>query len=273
MNKKILKLIITAVICMIFSGAFYIGDVSAAPKVNIKISDKNITIDKGKAKKLKIAVTSGKNISKKVIWSSSNRKVAAVDSNGKVTAKRAGKAVIKVRSRADKKVSAQCIVKVVLNDTKKLKTNIVRDLYVYAYKDKMIRTYDEYKRFIETLRNKYDTDYRYNLFAESVDIEKYDEQYFADKVLLLGQYLSKSFLCGSDVNKIERVRNANGKYTMVIKVDEYYEGYDSPSVAYGNMIMVEMPKAYADTVDKVKFEVVRHLVQFVEPVNEEKENI
>lgn len=262
-----------ALVLAFFLDVVFINEVSATPKVNIKISDKNITIDKGKAKNLKATVTAGKNISKKVVWSSSNRKVAAVDGNGKVTAKRAGKAVIKVRSRADKKVVAQCIVNVVLNDTEKLRANVVRDLYVYAYKDKMIRTYDEYKSFIEDLRNKYDTDYRYNLFAESVDIEKYDEQYFADKVLLLGQYLSGSFLCRLDVNKIERVRNANGKYTMVIKVDEYYEGYDNPAVTYGNMIMVEMPKAYADTVEKVKFEQAGHLVKFIEPVSEEKEDI
>ena len=61
--------------------------ISAAARTSI--SNKSITLYKGKSKQLKI-----KGTSKKVKWSSKNRRIATVSSKGKVTAKAPGRTQI-----------------------------------------------------------------------------------------------------------------------------------------------------------------------------------
>ena len=62
---------------------------NSTAKKTIKISNKSITLVVGKSKKLKVNGTKSK-----VSWSSSEKKVADVSSQGKVTAKKKGNAII-----------------------------------------------------------------------------------------------------------------------------------------------------------------------------------
>ena len=65
---------------------------------------KQLTLKKGKSFTLKTKVSvSGKKVSKAVTYKTSNKKVATVNAKGKITAKKNGKAVITVISKANKK--------------------------------------------------------------------------------------------------------------------------------------------------------------------------
>ena len=67
---------------------------------------KQLTLKKGKSFTLKTKVSvSGKKVSKAVTYKTSNKKVATVNAKGKITAKKNGKAVITVISKANEKNS------------------------------------------------------------------------------------------------------------------------------------------------------------------------
>ena len=51
-------------------------------------------------------------VNQSVVWASSNKNVATVDGKGKVTARKAGTAVITCTSKDGSKVKAQCQIKV-----------------------------------------------------------------------------------------------------------------------------------------------------------------
>lgn len=87
--KKLLPLLLSAVLLITVVGIHCSSTSQAAKKVSI--SKKNLSLKVGKSKKLVL-----KNLPKnqKVTWASSNKKVATVSAAGKVTAKKAGKAVI-----------------------------------------------------------------------------------------------------------------------------------------------------------------------------------
>lgn len=75
--------------------------------VSISISETSASIYKGKSKQLRAIITG---TSKKPSWSSSNNTVASVNSNGKVTAKKQGTAVITCKI-GNKKASCKVTVK------------------------------------------------------------------------------------------------------------------------------------------------------------------
>lgn len=85
-----------------------------AAKKPVSLSKTSLTMKSGASKTLKLKKTSGVKIrSQKFI--STNKKVAAVTAKGKVTAKTAGKAVIKVTvkftsAKATKKTTLKCKV-------------------------------------------------------------------------------------------------------------------------------------------------------------------
>ncbi len=96
--------------------------VEAAPKVTVKkvasvnslTKSKTIKLAKGKKATLKttVTVTPNKSANKKVIYKSSNKKVATVTSKGVITGKKPGTAKITVTSVKNKKVKATVTVKV-----------------------------------------------------------------------------------------------------------------------------------------------------------------
>lgn len=79
--------------------------------VSVKLSAKSKTIKKGKSFTLKATVLPTNANMKSVTFTSTNKKVATVNSKGKVTAKKAGRATIIVTTKDGKK-RAKCTLKV-----------------------------------------------------------------------------------------------------------------------------------------------------------------
>lgn len=79
--------------------------------VSVKLSAKSKTIKKGKSFTLKATVLPTNANMKAVTFTSTNKKIATVNSKGKVTAKKAGKTTIIVTTKDGKK-RAKCTLKV-----------------------------------------------------------------------------------------------------------------------------------------------------------------
>ena len=79
---------------------------------SVALNKTTLTLDTGKTSNLKATVYPSNAANKKCTWSSSNTSVATVDSNGKVTAKKAGTATITVKTSNGK--TATCKVTVSL---------------------------------------------------------------------------------------------------------------------------------------------------------------
>ena len=77
---------------------------------SVALNKTTLTLDTGKTSNLKATVYPSNAANKKCTWSSSNTSVATVDSNGKVTAKKAGTATITVKTSNGK--TANCKVTV-----------------------------------------------------------------------------------------------------------------------------------------------------------------
>jgi len=75
----------------------------------VQLNKKNIGLKKGKSETLIATILPSNASNKKVIWTSNNKKVATVDSKGKVTAVGEGKATITVKTENGSK-TAKCIV-------------------------------------------------------------------------------------------------------------------------------------------------------------------
>ncbi len=75
-------------VTMLFAGSFEASASTKTPELNTK----KVTLEAGKSTTLKVKHTKGK-----IKWSSSNKKVAVVNRQGKVTAKKQGKATISAR--------------------------------------------------------------------------------------------------------------------------------------------------------------------------------
>ncbi len=86
------------------------GTKSASKKYEVKLNKTIYTMKKGKTVKLKATLNKAAK-GKKVVWSSSNKKIAAVNAAGKVTAKKKGKATITAKIKGTK-VKANCKITV-----------------------------------------------------------------------------------------------------------------------------------------------------------------
>lgn len=113
MMKKITKILIVAIACILTVGMVSVQEpstVQASPKTaaarKITLSKKKLTVIAGRSRKLSVKKLPGKT---KVIWKSSNAKVATVN-NGTVTGISTGTAVITAKAGAKK---ATCKVTVV----------------------------------------------------------------------------------------------------------------------------------------------------------------
>lgn len=120
MRKKIVGYLVVLLLCFVLFSDFQTGH--AAQKT--KISQKTLTLTVGKSKKISLKNTKKK---KKVRWSSSKRSVATVSRKGKVTAKKAGVAVIKAKLG---KRSYYCRVKVKKAAIKKKVKNQMESRYI-----------------------------------------------------------------------------------------------------------------------------------------------
>lgn len=82
------------------------------PVSKVKVNNKKVTLDKGKTVKLKATVLPKKASNKKVIWKSSNKKVATVSAKGVVKAKKAGRAQITAHAADGSGKKAKTVVTV-----------------------------------------------------------------------------------------------------------------------------------------------------------------
>lgn len=76
----------------------------------LTLSNKNLTLKKGQNETLKVS-RNPIGASDKILWKSSNKKVAAVNSKGKITAKKKGSCTITVRSASGKTAKCKVTVK------------------------------------------------------------------------------------------------------------------------------------------------------------------
>lgn len=103
-----------AVLCMMALMALLPLQTFAATKASIKLNKSTLSIKVGSTSTLKATVT-GKSSS--VTWKSSNTSIATVNSNGKITAKKAGKTTITAKANGK---TAKCTITVKAVDYKSL---------------------------------------------------------------------------------------------------------------------------------------------------------
>lgn len=95
------------------SPAMDVGEVTTSPinVTGVTLDQTALTVETGKTTQLKATVAPANATNKGLNWASDNESIATVDSNGKVTAVKAGTANIKVGTKDGNK-SAQCKVTV-----------------------------------------------------------------------------------------------------------------------------------------------------------------
>ena len=86
-------------------------------KITLNYKKKNVSV--GDTITLKVKTVKPKGAIKRVFWSSSNKKIATVNTKGKVKVKKSGTVTIVAKSRVNKKIVAKCKLKV-YKATKKL---------------------------------------------------------------------------------------------------------------------------------------------------------
>jgi Bacterial surface proteins containing Ig-like domains len=113
--------------------------IKSVPVKSIKIDKSAVTLDIGKTYTIKLIFTPANTTQKLVKYSTSNKNVATVDAKGKITAVKAGKAVITVVSSSNKKISAICNITVQdkIDPLGKYKTPIT--LTAVSYEDPQIK--------------------------------------------------------------------------------------------------------------------------------------
>lgn len=115
--KKILAFWIA--ICVILTSAFSTEYVFAASSVQVtgitleNCGTKKLVMAQGKTYALKTSIQPGNALNKKIIYSSSNKKVATVSKVGKIKARKPGKTTITLKSKGNKKIVQK--IKVTLN--------------------------------------------------------------------------------------------------------------------------------------------------------------
>ena len=87
----------------------YTRETKEIPKIKVTLNDKTVTLKRNQTYTLKIkSYTRGDKIKK---WTTSNKKIATVDSHGKVKAKKKGKASVTLTMKSGAKASCKIIVK------------------------------------------------------------------------------------------------------------------------------------------------------------------
>lgn len=110
--RKIISIYL--LISLFFSGLIQTNISSVMAKVSkIKLNCTKKRVQKGKKIKLKVKKVPALLKKRKIIWKSSNKKVASVTQKGVVKAKKRGKATIKAYIKGNKKIYGKCIITVV----------------------------------------------------------------------------------------------------------------------------------------------------------------
>ena len=111
-----------------------------APEVTLTLDKKEADVVCGKTLTLKATL---KGSTSKMTWRSSNKNIATVDANGKITAKQAGQVTITVKAAGK---SASCTVQVLFKDVTNTKDFWYTPTYYLVNKD-VVKGYDKQTRF------------------------------------------------------------------------------------------------------------------------------
>ena len=105
---------------------------------SIKLNKSSLKLTKGSSETIKATLTPS-NATEEITWSSSDEKIAKVDKNGKVTALKAGKATITVKSASGKKATCEVTVEdgIMVTSIKLNKTSLE---IIYGSTNKLIAT-------------------------------------------------------------------------------------------------------------------------------------
>ena len=125
LNRAIMLVLALVLTCSSVLAVPQTAEAASKPK-EITLSAKKRTLYVGKSFTLKVKSVKPAKASKAVTFKSSNTKVATVNSKGKVTGKKVGKATITVTSSSNKKVKATCKITVKQQVTDIEVTNAIR---------------------------------------------------------------------------------------------------------------------------------------------------
>lgn len=202
-----------------------------APK-QIILSSKNQTIYTNQTITLKVKKVKPKGALTDVKWSSSDKKVAKVTKEGKVTGVKAGTATITAVSKKDKTVKASCKIKVLKFKTKTLK---VKKSYVSSSNPylessgktyKVIKTYGEFSDFKKDMQKKYakynsrGSESEFQKSAYGKKLKKYNKSYFDSKVLVIIEGSTPSSSRKIEVGDFKLSQNKKGKIYANLYVTE-----------------------------------------------------
>lgn len=114
LNKKFLSILLMfAIVCtMCITNDGTTAQAATKKATKITLNYKNTTMSVGDTLTLKVKAVKPAKSSKKVTWKSSNKKIAVVNSKGKVFAKKNGTVTITAKSKSNPKVTAKCKIKV-----------------------------------------------------------------------------------------------------------------------------------------------------------------
>ncbi len=103
--------------------------VNQVPVESLELSNESITLNKNQTKSLIATIKPNNASNKSIKWSSSDTKIATVDSNGIVQAKSVGNAVITATSDNGKKATTKVKVKKASSTSKKSNNSIIHFIY------------------------------------------------------------------------------------------------------------------------------------------------
>jgi len=109
--KKVISILLC--VCILLTFAFSASAISAVEIKGIKVDKTSLSMDMGTTYNLRITVSPSNTTQRGIILSTSNKNVATIDANGKITAVDAGKATITVTSKSKSTISAKVNVTVV----------------------------------------------------------------------------------------------------------------------------------------------------------------
>lgn len=91
------------------------GEVETSDVESISLNKTNVTLDPGKTEQLELTMLPDNLAKTDITWTTSNKNVVGIDSNGKITAKKAGTATITVAVKNNDSMKAECKVTVTGN--------------------------------------------------------------------------------------------------------------------------------------------------------------
>lgn len=225
----------------------------------LMLGRKEITLYVGESRKLMVEKVKPAGASEKVSWKSKKRNVASVSRNGKVNAKRPGKATIVAVSKKNPSVQAAVQVFVKKLPVKKEKTCIASGkfyksgdagmlcfYYRRTFSDKhlrdkiVIRSSEDFQEMKKIWKKNAHTDFRKTCLAE------YENMDFKRESLVLLHYAMSPQAYDVRMNSLTTKFDASGKLSGILdissKVEEIPPGIYVPAVLENYTLVLQLDK-------------------------------